>query len=150
MHDSAPPPVSGSAPPPAAATEPDPQRAPCWRFADPAYRPLASTLAEVRAGIDALDDRIVALIAQRAMYVKDAARFKRDLHQVAAPARQAQVYAGVRALAQRHDRGFDGLPDVVEAAYRAMVAAFIAQESRYFHTLVPADPPDAGADPERT
>ena len=102
------------------------------RFTDPAYRPLAANLAEVRANIDRLDDAIVALIAERAMYVKDAARFKRDAFQVSAPARQAEVFAKVRALAGKHNRGFDRLPDVVEAAYRAMVAAFIANEQTYF------------------
>ncbi len=113
--------------------EPSIDTAPLRRFRDPAYRPLAPTLAEVRANIDRLDDAIVALIAERAMYVKDAARFKRDAHQVAAPARQAEVFAKVRALAEKHNRGFDHLPDVAEAAYRAMVAAFIANEQLYFH-----------------
>lgn len=120
--------------------EPAADGPPLWRFTDPAYQPLAATLADVRAGIDELDDRIVELLARRAMYVKDAARFKRDLHQVSAPARQAQVYARVRELAQRHDLGFAGLPDVAEATYRTMVAAFIAQESRYFDTLAPVEP----------
>jgi isochorismate pyruvate lyase len=113
--------------------EPATDQAPLRRFRDPAYQPLAATLAEVRANIDRLDDQIVALLAERAMYVKDAARFKRDAHQVAAPARQAEVYARVRALAGKHNRGFEGLPDVAEAAYRAMVAAFIANEQLYFN-----------------
>ncbi|HRA77478.1 MAG TPA: chorismate mutase [Burkholderiaceae bacterium] len=119
--------------------EPDPLGRPRRRFRDPAYRPLATSLAEVRDAIDSLDDRIVALIAQRAMYVKDAARFKADAFQVAAPARQARVFANVRALAARHDRGFDGLEDVVEATWRAMVAAFVAAESRYFDDMDPLD-----------
>jgi len=69
------------------------------------------------------------------MYVKDAARFKRDAFQVSAPARQAEVYAKVRALARQHDRGFDNLEDVVETAYRALVAAFIANEQAYFDKM---------------
>jgi isochorismate pyruvate lyase len=105
---------------------------PLRRFRDPAYQPLAENLAQVRANIDRLDDQIVALLADRAMYVKDAARFKRDAYQVAAPARQAEVFNKVRALAEAHNRGFENLPDVVEAAYRALVAAFIANEHRYF------------------
>ena len=113
-------------------TEPATHTGPLRRFTDPAYQPLAANLAEVRANIDRLDDGIVALLAERAMYVKDAARFKRDAYQVSAPARQADVFAKVRALADKHNRGFAHLPDVVEAAYRALVAAFIANEQSYF------------------
>ena len=118
-------------------TEPSPTSGPLRRFTDAGYQPIAANLAEVRANIDRLDDAIVALIAERAMYVKDAARFKRDVYQVSAPARQAEVFAKVRALADRHNRGFDHLPDVVEAAYRSMVAAFIANEQHYFSQTEP-------------
>ena len=116
--------------------EPDPHGAAVRRFKDPAYRPLAPDLAGLRSEIDRLDDAIVRLLAERAMYVKDAARFKRDAFQVSAPARQAQVFAHVRALAGQHapafNGGFEGLPDVVEAAYRALVAGYIACEQNYF------------------
>ena len=72
--------------------EPDTQGRPLREYLDPDYRPLCATLADVRANIDRLDDQIVKLIAERAMYVKDAARFKRDAYQVSAPARQAEVF----------------------------------------------------------
>jgi isochorismate pyruvate lyase len=118
--------------------EPDAQGAPVRRFRDPAYRPMADKLADVRGEIDRIDDAIVRLVAERAMYVKDAARFKRDAFQVSAPARQAQVFAHVRELAARHNPtfngGFEGLPDVVESAYRALVAGFIECEQNYFGT----------------
>jgi isochorismate pyruvate lyase len=117
--------------------EPAVHAPPVRAFRDPAYRPLAADLAEVRANIDRLDDAIIALIAERAMYVKDAARFKRDAFQVAAPARQAEVFAKARALAAKHDRGFDRLADVVEATYRTMVASFIANEQHYFNDMDP-------------
>jgi isochorismate pyruvate lyase len=119
-----------------ARREPDAQGAPVRRFRDPAYRPLATNLAGVRQEIDRIDDAIVRLLAERAMYVKDAARFKRDAFQVSAPARQAEVFARVRTLAERHqpasNGGFAGLPDVVESAYRALVAGYIACEQNYF------------------
>jgi isochorismate pyruvate lyase len=119
-----------------AGQEPDPHGGPVRRFTDPAYRPLAADLAGIRGEIDRLDDAIVRLLAERAMYVKDAARFKRDAFQVSAPARQAQVFDRVRALAGQHapafNGGFEGLPDVVEATYRALVAGFIACEQNYF------------------
>ncbi|EHK62887.1 chorismate mutase [Achromobacter arsenitoxydans] len=115
--------------------EPDTQGAPLREYTDPAYRPLCANLADVRANIDRLDDEIVRLIAERAMYVKDAARFKRDAFQVSAPARQAQVFEKARQLAERHNQGFSNLEQVVDATYRAMVAAFIANEQTYFDTM---------------
>ena len=115
--------------------EPDTHGAPLREYTDPPYRPLCENLADVRANIDRLDDEIVRLIAERAMYVKDAARFKRDAFQVSAPARQAQVFDKARALAERHNRGFANLEQVVDATYRAMVAAFIANEQTYFATM---------------
>lgn len=120
---------------PAPMQEPDPNGAPLREYTDPAYRPLCATLSEVRANIDRLDDDIVRLIAERAMYVKDAARFKRDAFQVSAPARQAQVFDKARALATRHNAGFANLEQVVDATYRAMVAAFIANEQTYFDAM---------------
>ncbi|SSW72101.1 chorismate mutase [Achromobacter agilis] len=115
--------------------EPDAQGAPLRAYTDPSYRPLCATLADVRANIDRLDDDIVRLIAERAMYVKDAARFKRDAFQVSAPARQAQVFEKARRLAERHNQGFANLDQVVDATYRAMVAAFIANEQTYFNSM---------------
>jgi isochorismate pyruvate lyase len=111
--------------------EPDPQRGPLRRFTDPAYVPLCASLAEVRERIDALDRQIVALLAERGRYVKDAARFKRDAFQVSAPARQQQVLDKVRALAEAQG----AYPEVVEAAYRALIAGFIAREQQDFNAM---------------
>ena len=89
--------------------------APVRRFTDPDYLPQAQTLGELRQHIDALDVQIVALLAERALCVRDATRFKRDAFQVSAPARQAQVFAKVRELAQPHEDRFPGLADIVES-----------------------------------
>jgi isochorismate pyruvate lyase len=128
-----------------AEREPDPVGAPVRRFTDAAYRPLAPELAGIRREIDRIDEAVVRLLAERAMYVKDAARFKRDAFQVSAPARQAEVFARVRALAERHNPGFnggfDGLPEVVEAAYQALVAGYIACEQKYFGQTEAIDSP---------
>lgn len=112
--------------------EPAVQGGPVRRFKDPAYVEVASTLGELRARIDALDEQIVALLAQRAACVRDATRFKRDAFQVAAPARQAQVFERVRALAAPHAPAFPGLPDIVEATYRTLVGGFVAAEAQLF------------------
>lgn len=114
-------------------TEPDPAGNPVRRFTDPAYVPQAATLGALRERIDALDTQIVALLAERGACVRDATRFKRDAFQVSAPARQQQVFAKVRALAQDHEDQFPGLADVVESTYRTLVAGYIAGEDRFFH-----------------
>ena len=107
--------------------EPETHGAPLRRFTDPAYVPLCANLAEVRENIDRLDRQIVALLAERGRYVKDAARFKRDAFQVSAPQRQQEVIDKVKALAE--EKG--AYPEVVEAAYRALIAGFIAREQQY-------------------
>ena len=115
-------------------TEPDVAGAPLRRFTDPGYVPQAQTLGELRARIDTLDAQIVGLLAERALCVRDATRFKRDAYQVSAPQRQAQVFAKVRALAQPHEEKFPGLADIVESTYRTLVAGFIAGEDHLFHS----------------
>lgn len=111
--------------------EPSVTDPPLRRFKDPGYVPLCANLAQVRASIDRLDRQIVALLAERGRYVKDAARFKADAFQVSAPQRQQQVFDRVRALAAEHG----AYPEVVEACYRAMVAGFIAREQTYFQDM---------------
>ncbi|MGJ7604150.1 chorismate mutase [Variovorax sp. LT1R20] len=112
--------------------EPETHGAPLRRFTDPAYQPLCDNLAEVRENIDRLDRQIVALLAERGRYVKDAARFKRDAFQVSAPQRQQEVIDKVRALAEKEG----ACPEVVEAAYRALIAGFIAREQRDHQGMV--------------
>ena len=112
--------------------EPRADIGPVRRFRNPRYVPQASTLGELRQKIDALDAQIVDLLGARALCVRDATRFKRDAFQVAAPQRQAEVFARVREHAARHADGFPALPDLVEAAYRVLVAGFIAGEAHFF------------------
>ena len=107
-------------------TEPNTTTPPVRRFKDPSYRPVAPTLAELRQRIDALDEQIVALLAQRALCVRDATRFKRDAFQVQAPARQAA-----------HEAAFPGLPAIVESTYRTLVAGFVAAEGDLFEQTEP-------------
>ncbi|MFZ5528430.1 MAG: chorismate mutase [Pseudomonadota bacterium] len=89
------------------------------------------SLDEVRIRIDQADRQLVALLAERAQYVQQAARFKRDAQEVQAPQRVQQVIE--RALAQAHDVGAPTA--VVEATYRAMIAAFIEDEHRHFEQM---------------
>jgi len=121
--------------------EPATESGPVRRFLTPGYQPKADTLGQLREQIDALDEQIVALLAQRALCVRDATRFKRDAFQVAAPERQAAVFARVRKLAADQAGDFAGLPDVVEASYRTLVAGFIACEGRFFEETEPISSP---------
>ena len=83
-----------------------------------------NSLEEVRANIDQIDRRIVALLAERGNYVQQAARFKQTSQDVEAPRRVEQVIAKVTMLAG--ELGAD--PSVTEQVYRAMIQAFIGAE----------------------
>ena len=112
--------------------EPTPLAPAVRRFKDLNYHNRAPNLQVLRDQIDAVDSQIVALMAERALCVRDATRFKKDAFQVAAPARQAQVFQKVRNLASEHAANFPDFENIVESAYRSMVAGFIAAEQELF------------------
>lgn len=60
-----------------------------------------TTMAEVRAGVDALDRDLVALFARRFGYMRAAARIKPEREMVRDDARKAQVIANAVAEAER-------------------------------------------------
>ncbi|MGI5205912.1 chorismate mutase [Spirillospora sp. CA-108201] len=82
------------------------------------------TLADVRARIDAVDERLVRLLAEREGLVRAAAAFKRDERAVRAPDRVERVVA----LAQERAAGAGLSPEVAETVWRAMVGAFVDLE----------------------
>ncbi|MEU8118556.1 chorismate mutase [Spirillospora sp. NPDC049024] len=81
-------------------------------------------LADVRARIDAIDGRLVRLLAEREELVRAAAAFKRDEQAVRAPDRVEQVVRLARERAA--DAGLS--PEVAEAVWRAMIGAFVDLE----------------------
>ncbi len=81
-------------------------------------------LDEVRESIDAVDRRIVRLLAERERHVRQAARLKKSREEVEAPKRVEEVIRKVRTLAGGHGAN----PDVVEEVYRAMISRFISLE----------------------
>lgn len=113
-------------------SEPVIDGAPVRRFKNPNYQNVGSNLAELRQKIDLIDSQIIELLAQRALCVQDATRFKKDEFQVAAPARQAQVFERVRSQAETHLENFPNFPEIVETTYRTLVAGFIASEQLLF------------------
>ena len=82
------------------------------------------SLAGIRAQIDRLDQEIVALLAERGAYVRQAARFKRTEAEARAPERVEQVIGRVRELAEQWRLS----PEVAERVYRAMIGAFVELE----------------------
>ena len=83
-----------------------------------------NTMAEVRQHIDALDARIVPLLAERGGYVAQAARIKQHANQVYDQERIDFIVDRVKAMAREM-----GAPEaVIEATYRAMIDGFIEFE----------------------
>ncbi len=95
-----------------------------------------ASLTEVRHHIDLLDRQLVSLIAERGAYVRQAAGFKKTADEVPAPQRVAQVLARVNTLAV--ETGAE--PAVVDATWRAMIAAFIDTERLAQAAMHPPSP----------
>ena len=82
------------------------------------------TMTEVRAGVDALDRELVALLARRYAFMRAAARIKLDRELVRDEARKAAVIAAAQAEAQRL-----GAPDErIAALWETLVESSIAYE----------------------
>jgi len=92
-------------------------------------RPSAcETMAEVRAGVDALDRRIVALISERFRYMDAAARIKVQRNAVRDEGRKTQVLNNVRRLAET-----SGVPiSTIAEIYEALIEGSIAYELEEF------------------
>jgi isochorismate pyruvate lyase len=89
------------------------------------------TMAEVRAGVDDVDARIVALIARRFGYMDAAARIKPNRSAVRDETRKAQVlqHIGAEADAAGIDRA------ALVRMWDDLIEASIAHEMRAFDAL---------------
>lgn len=86
------------------------------------------TMAEVRHGVDRLDEEIVRLLGQRFRYMDAAARIKPVREAVRDEGRKAQVLANVERLAGEH-----GVPSAAAAElYERLVEGSIAYELERF------------------
>ncbi len=83
-----------------------------------------TTMAEVRAGVDALDRELVALLATRFGYMRAAARIKQTRAAVRDEERKASVIAAAVAAAEA--KGVPG--DVVADIWERLVEGSIAYE----------------------
>jgi isochorismate pyruvate lyase len=90
-----------------------------------------ATMAEVRHGVDRLDEEIVRLIGERFRYMDAAARIKPERGAVRDEGRKAQVLANVARLAREH-----GVPEAAATElYERLVEASIAYELERFDSL---------------
>jgi isochorismate pyruvate lyase len=83
-----------------------------------------TTMAEVRAAIDEVDQRIVTLLAERMRYIEAAARIKQDRDAVRDEARKAEVIDHAAAVAA--EAGFP--PALVRKIYDLLVEGSIGYE----------------------
>ncbi len=92
-------------------------------------------MADVRAGVDALDRTLVELLVTRQAYMRAAARIKSDRAAVRDPARIEDVVEKVLAHAARV-----GLSaDVAEPVWRTLIERCIAYEFDVWDALRNAD-----------
>jgi isochorismate pyruvate lyase len=86
------------------------------------------SLEEIRAGMDALDRQIIAILVRRVAYVKAAAKFKTTAASVAALDRVQKVLDTRRDWAE--EAGLDG--DVVRGLYRDIVTYCVGEEKKHW------------------
>ncbi|MEA3011165.1 MAG: isochorismate pyruvate lyase [Sphingomonadales bacterium] len=95
--------------------------------------PACTDMAEVRHGVDRLDEEIVRLIGERFRYMDAAARIKPVRGAVRDEERKAQVLANVARLARQHEVPEDAAAEL----YERLVEASIAYEFGRFDALRP-------------
>ena len=86
------------------------------------------SMGELRTAIDALDARLVALLARRQAYIERAAVLKQDRTQVRDTARIEEVVGKVVAEGKRQGLS----PGIAETVWRALIEASIAHEYAAF------------------
>lgn len=87
-----------------------------------------NSMAEVRAGVDDVDERLMALLARRFAYMAAAARIKPDRNMVRDEARKAQVIANARERA-----AVQGVPEpFVRDFWEMLVENSISYEMQLF------------------
>ncbi len=102
-----------------------PQRALKW-----ASRKFKS-LAEVRAAIDAMDEKVVPLLCERLYYVTQAAQFKPSEAGVVVVPRVEEVVNNAKRIAAKNG----GRTSTIEIIYRALIDASTADEQRQWRKL---------------
>ena len=89
------------------------------------------TMAEVRAGVDAVDREIVALIVRRQAYMEAAARIKENRDAVYDAVRIEDVVSKVKAEALKQGLSVE----IAEPVWREMIKRSIAYEFKVWDRL---------------
>ncbi len=89
------------------------------------------TMAEVRPGIDRLDEQIVALLAERFRYMDAAARIKQDRSAVRDEGRKAEVIANARRVAAEESAPLEAIQEI----YERLVESSISYEFEQFDAI---------------
>lgn len=99
----------------------------------PARKPARkfTSLAQVRAAIDAMDRKIVPLLCERLYLVTQAAPFKPSVEGVVVVSRVEEVVANAMRLAARAG----GNPDTIGVVYRVLIDAFTVEEQNRWREL---------------
>ncbi len=86
-------------------------------------------MIDIREAIDSIDNQIVKLISQRAEYVNEAAKFKKDATAVKDSQRVTKVINSKKELAIKYGTS----PELVGNIYKMMIDYFIDQEMKEFN-----------------
>ncbi len=89
------------------------------------------SLAEVRAAIDAMDEKVVPLLCERLYYVTQAAQFKPSEAGVVVVPRVEEVVNNAKRIAAKNG----GRTSTIEIIYRALIDASTADEQRQWRKL---------------
>ncbi|NCP14523.1 MAG: chorismate mutase [Sphingomonadales bacterium] len=89
-----------------------------------------STMIDVRAGVDALDRELVALLAKRFGYMRAAARIKPSRDAVRDEERKASVIAAAVSEAKAHSIPADVVADVWERLVEGSIAYELGEWDR--------------------
>ena len=90
-----------------------------------------NSIDEVRNNINNIDEQIVKLVALRGVFVKQAAKFKKNNEDVKAPKRVEEVISKVKNIARLNGAN----EEVVQNIYKAMIESFIKLEMKEFENL---------------
>ncbi len=83
------------------------------------------SLDKIRQKIDGIDKEIIRLLAERSVYVFQAAEFKKNSEEVKAPDRVKIVMEKVREESLEYGLN----PEIAEKIYRTIIDCFIRQET---------------------
>lgn len=86
-----------------------------------------TTMAEVRAGVDAVDRALIDLLARRFGYMDAAARIKPERSQVRDEARKAQVIANARTHARAADLPEESIAEIWDRLVEASITYELIQ-----------------------